>query len=1372
MLRYHFEGRIPFLLQAARRRLPRWRRSQSGSEPRLLPAERVFTPRFRRLEPRIVLNATAELSALGQLLVTGTSAAETVQLGIDTSGELQLRDGAGTIIPIANHPDGIGFETNPLDPTLIDSGEILFDTGGGADVLDLQLPSGLNVTVADGGGNDVSILRFAEDRSPGTIDVQSDSIQIDSSSSLVSARDAELILVGDVTLGTAGTQTELALGGGSLDIEGRLILSGDVAITGIGSNIDFSAAILTADTSDSTLTVDLQNLSGSDLSIGGANDSAGSFLREIDVRSASSVSLLNAPTIVAGNFYIAATDTVQIDADIDTTGDSSSGDIDLQAFSSITLASDASLSVGAGMIEMDAGGGPIDLLDGRLQSDNTGDAITIQNAGDVMLGDVTAVFGAVSLGVDGSEVGDVSQAPDTALIVDRLSIVSTGSVDLSNPQNQIRLIERIDVAGDLSITDSLSNLAVIDIDSRGRNVILASPGSILIARIEAISAEVRLTANSINDASDDALADITASRVFLDAKTGIGNLRSLELMSVGELTATSASGDIVLDSLGSGPIELRRVIAGDGAIVISSVGTMTATEVTSQNAAAADDGSRDLELTVIGNENELLVGTVTAAGGAAALLTAHSINDLTVDSLADITASRVFLDAQTGIGNLRLLELMSVGELTATSASGDIVLDSLGSGPIELRRVIAGDGAIVISSVGTMTATEVTSQNAAAADDGSRDIELTVLGNESDLLVGAITAAAGADVRLQAGDDILDTDQQDGNSIVADDLALLAGNGSADSNIAINLTTSINDLEAAVTGANRGDLFIRELGSITMASSDALGDEIVETSNGQIVVTAKGNITIADTSQGDEGADWKQDPEIVARGVQGRIDLEASATIELLDEVQLHSEQVTTRYPNPETVNDPAESQLQREDRAVFLKSDAIVFGQRIEINTGVDQGVARFFAPRPIVVIDRTDPNRPRPAPPADPDVIPAFFDPFSVSTTILAQAFVNDATGTLAIDIGGEGERGLTVDIDWGAASDLDRGIAQFQQLNGLSADDSIFVGIERTGAPIDPALLPGGSGLLQVRHYYTQEMIVGSRENGRAAETSPLEIRFAVRQHDSILIEAGVVSQAPDAGPTIVAGQVVSSTDNPLTPSDSPNGLENGQASFVIPPLSIPVAFFPVRDVIPKFETPEFVVVSESTKPLTQGSFEIVEASVASSVGREEYFQIRMLSPDPEGEDLAAPERLPDDILDADKIRRLFERLPDGRYEIEYVLGDGNERSILRVDVRDGEARILDQPLDAEGLLELEPIDQQTAPQEQVAPEELNAPPGIEQSEPETDDSAMRDPFSATPDLAAAALVTTIGRRYRRRKRRFSVAGRFASRRQESDSTTTLH
>ena len=306
------------------------------------------------------------------------------------------------------------------------------------------------------------------------------------------------------------------------------------------------------------------------------------------------------------------------------------------------------------------------------------------------------------------------------------------------------------------------------------------------------------------------------------------------------------------------------------------------------------------------------------------------------------------------------------------------------------------------------------------------------------------------------------------------------------------------------------------------------------------------------------------------------------------------------------------------------------------------------------------------------------AFFEFTTVTTNILEQALINDAEGKLTLDVGSEGERGLTINIDWGAPT------ARFQQIDGLSGDAPPLV----------------------VEHlYFEKDDILDSTLNGRPAATEPLEVRFSVRHHESIQVFGTTVQQA-DGPIEVVEGEVVSSTDNPLTfeSEDAPT-LESGETRFIIPNLSIPVAFFPVRNVIPESDTPEIIVQSEKTFTVSQSSFETVEVSVSSSVTQEEYFQIRALSPDPDGEDLAAPERLPDDILSGDKLKQLFSQLPDGKYEIQYVLGSGNEQTIKTVDLRGGEEIVLSEDLEG-GQLKLKLIEDEE--QQDEVKENNNAQP----------------------------------------------------------------
>ena len=398
---------------------------------------------------------------------------------------------------------------------------------------------------------------------------------------------------------------------------------------------------------------------------------------------------------------------------------------------------------------------------------------------------------------------------------------------------------------------------------------------------------------------------------------------------------------------------------------------------------------------------------------------------------------------------------------------------------------------------------------------------------------------------------------------------------------------------------------IRELDSLNLAASDRQDDlERIATANGEIRVFAGDSIFVTDPNTDNESVSLTADPELVASGDNGRVELRAPNTIRFGDAVQLQASQ--------STIN------------AVVIETDTFELGEMFEINTGSGVGVARIFSPRPDVSLVDT-----------------AFYESTSVGVNILEQAAVNDAEGILTLVVGNEGERGLTINIDWGAETE------RFQQIDNLSGD-----------APP-----------LSVSHVYLEEDILNSTLNGRTSATDPLNVKFSVRHHESILVLGSSVTQ-DGSDVDQVDGLLISSTDNPLTAeSEAVQILENGTASFIIPALSIPVAFFPVRDVIPEVEEPLQFTRPSSTVTLSQSSFGTTETSVSSSVSREEFFQIRVLSPDPDGEDLAPVERLPDDILDGDKLLQLFSNLPDGRYAIEYVFGDGNERSILQVDLRDG-------------------------------------------------------------------------------------------------------
>jgi hypothetical protein len=460
----------------------------------------------------------------------------------------------------------------------------------------------------------------------------------------------------------------------------------------------------------------------------------------------------------------------------------------------------------------------------------------------------------------------------------------------------------------------------------------------------------------------------------------------------------------------------------------------------------------------------------------------------------------------------------------------------------------------------------------------------------------------------------------------------------------------------------------------------------------------------------------------VASGDSGRVDLESDLVV-LGDDVQIHASQIFQIDP-ARPLGQLTDAGGNREQRAIFIAADEVRFGDNIELFTGEDQGTARQFLSRPVSVE------------PSAPGSTNAFFDPTSVRTNVLTQALQNDATGVLSVNVGTPGERGLTVTIDWG-----DSDPRRFQQVDNLSADQNAFVGIDASpeGQPT-ATRFSGGDGNVDFTHLYLENDTLDSRSNGRTAATDPYSIRFAVRHHDSIVVQAiaegesAVVSQ--NGITEIIDGGLISSTDNPATSLASQDGpvLESGAATFVIPNLTIPVAFFPVRDVVPEFEVAQVVVAADDPVEFTTQTLEAIEAPASSVVSRQEYFQLRILSPDPNGEDLASPEKLPPEIFDGQRLRRLFSQLPDGTYEIQKVIGDGNERSILRVEVRAGEATIPDDDLD-EGVLRLIPL---------TGDDQLPEDQNLDENPEASVEGDAEEPGSSRNDQASDGSVSFFGNR----------------------------
>lgn len=1195
--------------------------------------------------------------------------------------------------------------------------------------------------------------------------------------------DDRLIWNADVTVGQANTLRDLRFDAESVAISGDIQLNsgGSVRVMAndqlsISSNVDattgrieiVSGATL-SDLTMSTLRSDALDssvaLHGGDYRLGDVIATSGSLVLGTvgGLGEIGSVEQADGSRIVVSQITASSSGTLNLD--------SIQNQID-----QIELIADGAVTV-------------LDSAGDLVVSVNAGDSIEIQVANDLMVQTALSSTGATRLAAAGNLIGLPGQTdvhvmgqnvellagipfPKQSITPGTVASIGTAAIPI-----------RVAASQSFSASTSGTNGSIFIESPRGPTFPLGS-GHLAIGLVDAGGGRIEIDARTI-EAFSVASVNLIGAEISLNANEGIGALAPLTATGMADLQAVSATGSIQMDLIADRNITLSRMVTGGGVgdriliqhsgdhlLSVGKVGnangsvsilTETASIDVLQNAtgdALLAGGTGHLLLQNRGGDSDITVrGSISSETGNIDLLARRNVSFTATGQLNSADGAVTIrggdgsglldstIDLQDGSqinvglgtaslntpGNIFVSSIRSanLGDAITIASSGGSLIDSgdqqtdliadsgtvridvtggIGSGnPLETRidsliatvrqsgsleineetalnliDVVTFDGKIDIVAGGTITVDQVRSVNASQLDGPRhRDISLVATGSTSDILVRSLVAENVTDVNLVAGDDLI---RIGANSLlIADDLRLTSFNETDDGPDAIRLTTNVSDLEASVLGTNRGDLQIDELDSILLASSDRADDtEVITTSNGEIRIHAAESIFVFDSFLIDDQSSLRSDVEIIAGGANGRIRLSADQTMVLGDSVQLKADQSTAG--------------------AVILESPQVVLGRDFQIETGDSVGVARIFAPRPDQGVVGT-----------------AFYESTSVTTSRLQQAGENDASGVLTVDVGNQGERGLTINLDWGAETQ------RFQQIDSLSGD-----------APP-----------LQVEHVYLEQDIVTSRLNGRTSSTDPLEVRFSVRHHESILVIGQTIEQA-SSGVQQVAGELLSSTDNPNTAV-----LENGRAQFIIPALSIPVAFFPVRDVIPVFEQSSVIIRSEQTFVVLGAGLASSESVGSSITVREEYFQIRVLSADPDGEDLVPPMRLPDDVISGDKLKTLFQSLPDGRYDIQYVLGDGNIRSILSVDLRDGKPILPGDGADA-GMLRLVPVDVETLPDEVNDQSDDGQPDPLDQSRviaPEVTAPLIRIDRAENFTGDADSDSPTIGR--------LSVAGRLRTR-----------
>ncbi|MFM8474775.1 MAG: hypothetical protein ACKOEO_03145, partial [Planctomycetaceae bacterium] len=875
---------------------------------------------------------------------------------------------------------------------------------------------------------------------------------------------------------------------------------------------------------------------------------------------------------------------------------------------------------------------------------------------------------------------------------------------------------------------------------------------------------LKLTDGALQDA--DSVIDISATEAVItlddmnDSGDDVGRASSLINTAVAELSIFTNAGishgdHYVRESDGLAAINLA---AGNGSV------TLVLTDGHLLDSDAAVDVLADTVVFVLEDAND----TGDDAGAAMDFLLVQ-VNHLSVDTAAGLlhgnqyitevdNLSSVNLNAGTGdltlIARGRVLDADSdidicghTARLTFTELVGNdnriqtrvdiLQMTSVGGGSVfmveendlELSGVSITDGSLFIQSGGTLTI------NGTGIEALGGSVLLTTTGTQSDLriqagiratenilltsgrhlsigteTIGVEIRAVGIPARITGirtdnGVQTLQLDSVDGLFVgqlvevpKATTLRTLTNDADTFQITAINLQTGEVVLNGQVTGFSGSPLTLHTLRPQT------------------IELAATGNITVFNNSLlSTDDLPFGSYPQ-PSSGVQDRITIIADRL------------NTSTPQDSP-AVRDDRRSPADLRDPQIGIQRGLVEFGDQVELRT--DAGVARIFAPRPMI---------------PDASKGTAFFEDLSDPIpAILEPGKSNDYIAVVNLDIGNPGEEGLRLDIDW---RDPD------------------------TGSPDVPGkrieALYFDAGTHEINHRYSVEDF---SKYYREARLRDLIIDFSVSHHESIQVLgdaviqqnfANVLIQRPDPqnNNALLVGDQISSTDRIATgrfnttdrttaniersllrlasseDSDADFHFDGGLLLLRIP--SMP--FAPIETPRPTFTplpVPQEIPVLLPTNPVLIEAVEVQDAPPESAyeptkgefilrqTGWPKTDELEVMAPEefndpdtdkanavshPNPEQLLNPEELRNwlqqsrplqDGSDYELLIRTTKRLPDGA---SVVL----ERLLLRFDIRDGQPfpaadEQLPAPLPQPELIEI-PETEDDAPEPAPAQAEL--------------------------------------------------------------------
>ncbi len=621
---------------------------------------------------------------------------------------------------------------------------------------------------------------------------------------------------------TAGNVSEAGAGDGGVDIDcGALVIT---AVTGVGS----ANAIETEVTS-----VDIQNSTSGSVQITESDD----------------VTILNLIQSSANNniVFTSSAGTVTVDSAAATAVSASgTGSIDITASGA---ASDLIFNDG-----LTSGTGTVTLTAGRnvtLNAVTAGGILSVTSAGTIIDTGTLSVAGALTLDAGGSTItldsplntfGSISAVNATTVEITEnndtdIALVTASSFDLRSAGSIIQS-GAITLTGAMNLriktnADQDITLNTQDNDIDGTITLYEeAPGSIRDYFIRNISAVAAVTD----------IGGVSRNVEFDYPNTGI----NFESMSIGGTLTVTAGGAVTQSALSSISVTSTTSITATGfAITLSESGNDFTGAFTVTGGLSLD----------VEDTNGFLIGAITVTN-AAAITSGGAVNGSNGAGTADITSASVNISANSGIGNLQVIDLAGVDTVTAAgTVNGNINISNTADAAVTVSSMSSGSGTINYAQSGNQSLALV------SVADTNGDVTISNTGGAgSDITCTLVSADTVNDtVSITAAGAIDNNAASDGVSNITGAVIVLSSgtdgigqtNGALDVNAVTNLDASsgggdisiddvTGDLPVGLINAGAGDAVITSAGAVSDSAADGAADIV----SADLNLTSQGAVSL------------------------------------------------------------------------------------------------------------------------------------------------------------------------------------------------------------------------------------------------------------------------------------------------------------------------------------------------------------------------------------------------------------------------------------------------------------------------------------------------------------------------------------------------